>query len=162
MNASPKESVTSGVNASGEAVPKSTEKIDSGFESAHTAVNAKFSQGLGGAAHPSQGKIHGDTESLPVFEMDTPWEMFLTGRKLTVAVYSRTHRDRDTKHAEKQSSSTVKPSVPGRSKPSLIKPVLRAEVVHPAFVVNTQSRGPRIQVSCFDINMAGPSRTLGM
>ena len=125
------------------------ERIDSGFESTRTEVTTKFNQGM----------VHDNTINAPVFETDVPWEVFLTGRKLTAAVYSRIPRDE--KPTGKQFHSTIKPSLPGRSKPSLIKPVLRVELVHPALIVNTQFSGPRIQVSCFDVIVAGASPVKG-
>lgn len=96
-------------------------------------------------------------EKTPEIKNEVPWEVFLTGRKLAAAVYTRTPRDH--KPAERELSS--KQSLPGRGQSIQIKPVLRVELVHPALIVNTQSSGPRIQVSCFDIRIAGPSTGKG-
>lgn len=134
------------------------DRIDSGFESARTDPTAKFSKERVVMPHFNQGKIHDNVENVPGFETEAPWEVFLTGRKLTVAVYSQIPRDE--KPAGKE-LPTAKPSLPGRSKPVLIKPVLRVELVHPALIVNTHSSGPRIQVSCFDVGVAGVSLTRG-
>ena len=129
------------------------DRIDSGFESARTDPTAKFSKGGVVMPHFNPGKIHDNVESVPGFETEAPWEVFLTGRKLTVAIYCRRPVGKEV--------PTTKPSLPGRSKPVLIKPVLRAELVHPALIVNTHSSGPRIQVSCFDVGVAGASPTRG-
>lgn len=134
------------------------DKIDSGFESGRTEPTAKFSKDRGGMSHFSVGTIQDNTESVATFETEAPWEVFLTGRKLTIAIYSRIPRDE--KPAEKEIHST-KTSFSGRSKPVLIKPVLRVELVHPALIVNTHTSGPRIQVSCFDVSVTGASSTSG-
>lgn len=144
-----------------EDVRENPDRIDSGFESTRTDINTKFSRGRGGMSHGNvkHGRIRENMENVSRFETEVPWEVFLTGRKLTVAAYSRIPRDE--KPTGKELPSAAKPSVPGRSKPVLIKPVLRVELVHPALIVNTQSSGPRIQVSCFDVSIAGASPTKG-
>lgn len=142
----------------GEGIKESPERIDSGFESTRTDLTSKFSKGRG-VSHFNQDMVHNNVVNVPGFETETPWEVFLTGRKLTVAAYSRIPRDE--KPAGKELSSSVKPSLHGRSKPVLIKPVLRVELVHPALTVNTHSSGPRIQGSCFDVSIAGASPTKG-
>ena len=134
------------------------DRIDSGFESVRTEHTAKISKERVVMPHFNQEKIHDNGESIPGFETEAPWEVFLTGRKLTVAVYSRIPRDEKPVGKE---VTTGKPSLPGRSKPVLIKPVLRVELVHPALIVNTHSSGPRIQVSCFDVGVSGTSPTRG-
>ena len=137
---------------------ESLERIDSGFESVHTNLTAKVSKGTGGIQSQfTRGRIQHNAMKTPGIETEVPWEIFLTGRKLTAAVYSRIPLDE--KPAERELPS--KPNLPGRSKSTQIKPVLRVELVHPALTVNTQSSGPRIQVSCFDVSVAGASPTKG-
>lgn len=133
------------------------DRIDSGFESTHTNLTAKFSKGTGGISNISRQRTHRNMEKAPDVENEVPWEVFLTGRKLTAAVYSRIPLDE--KPAERQMPS--KPNLPGRGRSKQIKPVLRVELVHPALIVNTQSSGPRIQVSFFDVNIAGAAPTKG-
>ena len=133
------------------------DKIDSGFESSRTNLTAKFSKVAGGVSNVSIGRSQHNVEKAAGIENEVPWEVFLTGRKLTAAVYSRIPLDE--KPTEEQLRS--KPNLPGRGKITQIKPVLRVELVHPALIVNTQSSGPRIQVSCFDVNVAGTSPTTG-
>lgn len=133
------------------------DKIDSGFESARTNLTAKFCKGAGEISNVSRGRTRHNVEKAPEIENEVPWEIFLTGRKLTAAVYSRIPLDE--KPAEEEFRS--KPNLPGRGKVTQIKPVLRVELVHPALIVNTQSSGPRIQVSCFDVNVAGTSPSKG-
>lgn len=133
------------------------DKIDSGFESSRTNLTAKFSKVAGGTSNLSRGRTQHNTEKAPGIENEVPWEVFFTGRKLTAAVYSRIPLDE--KPAEEELRS--KPNLPGRGKIAQIKPVLRVELVHPALIVNTQSSGPRIQVSCFDVSVAGNSPTTG-
>lgn len=96
-------------------------------------------------------------DKAPDVESEVPWEVFLTGRKLAAAVYSRIPLDE--KPAEREFPS--KPNLPGRGRSKQIKPVLRVELVHPALIVNTQSSGPRIQVSCFDVKVAGTAPAKG-
>ncbi len=133
------------------------DRIDSGFESGRTNLTAKFSKGTGGISSTSRQRTHHNVEKAPDAENEVPWEIFLTGRKLTAAVYSRIPLDE--KPAERELPS--KPNLPGRGRSKQIKPVLRVELVHPALIVNTQSSGPRIQVSCFDVNVAGAAPTKG-
>lgn len=133
------------------------DKIDSGFESARTNLTAKFSKGAGGISNLSQVRTQHNGEKAVGIENEVPWEVFLTGRKLTAAVYSRVPMEEKPAVEEFRS----KPNLPGRGKTAQIKPVLRVELVHPALIVNTQSSGPRIQVSCFDVNVAGTSPTTG-
>ena len=132
-------------------------KIDSGFESSRTNLTAKFSKGAGGISNLSRGRTQHKVEKALGIENENPWEVFLTGRKLTAAVYSRIPLDE--KPAEEELRS--KPNLPGRGKIAQIKPALRVELVHPALIVNTHSSGPRIQVSFFDVNVAGNSPTTG-
>ena len=133
------------------------DKIDSGFESARTNLTTKFSKAVGGISNLNRGRTPRNADKPPGVENEVPWEVFLTGRKLTAAVYSRIPLDE--KPAERELRS--KPNLPGRGKIAQVKPVLRVELVHPALIVNTQSSGPRIQVSCFDVSVAGTSPTTG-
>ncbi len=133
------------------------DRIDSGFESERTNLTAKFSKGTGGISNISRQRTHHNVEKAPDVENKVPWEVFLTGRKLTAAVYSRIPLDE--KPAERELPS--KPNLPGRGRSKQIKPVLRVELVHPALILNTQSSGPRIQVSCFDVNITGAASTKG-
>ena len=133
------------------------DKIDSGFESARTNLTTKFSKGAGGISNLNRGRTPRNADKPPAVENEVPWEVFLTGRKLTAAVYSRIPLDEKPAKEELRS----KPSLPGRGKTAQIKPVLRVELVHPALIVNTQSNAQRIQVSCFDVNVAGTSPTTG-
>lgn len=133
------------------------DKIDSGFESARTNLTTKFSKAAGGISNLNRGRTPRNADKLPGVENEVPWEVFLTGRRLTAAVYSRIPLDE--KPAEKELRS--KPNLPGRGRIAQVKPVLRVELVHPAVIVNTQSSGPRIQVSCFDVSVAGTSPTTG-
>ena len=133
------------------------DKMDSGFESSRTNLTARFSKGARGISNVTRGRTQYNTEKAPATENDVPWEVFLTGRKLTAAIYNRIPLDKKPGEEELRS----KPSLPGRGKNAQIKPVLRVELVHPALIVNTQSSGPRIQVSCFDVNVTGNSPTTG-
>lgn len=133
------------------------DKIDSGFESARTNLTTKFSKDAGGIPNLSRRRTPRNADKPPGIENEVPWEVFLTGRKLTAAVYSRIPQGEKPAKEELRS----KPNLPGRGKTAQIKPVLRVELVHPALIVNTQSNASRIQVSCFDVNVAGTSPTTG-
>lgn len=133
------------------------DRIDSGFESGRTNLTAKFSKATGGISNIGRRRTRHNIEIAPDGKNEVPWEVFLTGRKLAAAVYNRIPLDE--KPAERELPS--KPNLPGRGKSKQIKPVLRVELVHPALIVNTQSSGPRIQMSCFDVNVAGAAPSKG-
>ncbi|XP_068695500.1 intermembrane lipid transfer protein VPS13B-like isoform X2 [Montipora foliosa] len=146
------------VPSSAEGIRGSPGRIDSGFESMPTQTTANFGTQKRDITKFKVGNFDDNIENGTGIETEAPWEIFVTGRKLSVSVYSKIHRD------DKPTDNEVlpaKPSLPGRCKPAMIKPVLRVELVHPALVMNTHSTSPRIQVSCFDVNVAGVSSSIG-
>ena len=146
------------VPSSAEGIRGSPGRIDSGFESMPTQTTANFGTQKRDITKFKVGNFDDNTENGTGLETEAPWEIFVTGRKLSVSVYSKIHRD------DKPTDNEVlpaKPNLPGRCKPAMIKPVLRVELVHPALVMNTHSTAPRIQVSCFDVNVAGVSPSMG-
>ena len=136
---------------------QSVDRIDSGFESTRSNLSPNFRKDRSGISKFPVEKGSCNTYKPPEKQSEVPWEVFLTGRKLSAAVYSQfllEDKFEDRVFASKQ-------SMPGRGKSIQIKPFLRVELVHPALIVNTQSSDPRIQVSCFDISITGPSTEKG-
>lgn len=158
MNESAKASSDSSVVRSPDDVfLQSVDRIDSGFESTRSNLSPNFRKDRSGISKFPVEKGSCNTYKPPEKQSEVPWEVFLTGRKLSAAVYSQfllEDKFEDRVFASKQ-------SMPGRGKSIQIKPVLRVELVHPALIVNTQSSDPRIQVSCFDISITGPSTEKG-
>lgn len=143
-------------------VPSSVEAIrengiDSGFESMRTKATENIVAQKRDLSDFHPGKTDEHEENLPR-SLEAPWELFVSGRKLSMSVYNKVLR-----HAEPAAKEVhpTKTNLPPRSKPSLVKPVLRVELVHPAVVVSTHTISPRIQMSCFDVNITGVSPTMG-
>ena len=135
------------------------DRIDSGFESMGTKAAGNIVPQKRDLSDFHPGKVDDNEESHSRFQsLGAPWEIFVSGRKLSVSVYHKIPRYDEP--AGKEVHST-KANLPPRSKPGLIKPVLRVELVHPAVVVSTHTISPRIQMSCFDVNITGVSLAMG-
>ena len=147
-------SEVTGAGVPDELIPE-RERIDSGFESSQTNFTKRFGKAADGTLKVLQEKSLNKTTGLPETDTEIPWEIFLSGRKLTAAVYVRVEQEETSPDTTPRISTKL--SVPRRTKPTHIKPVLQVELAHPAIVVNTLSSGSRIEVSCFDVSITGTS-----
>lgn len=146
LSASTIKSTNSPVTQSLNNVTHDPEKHDSGIESGRTDVTR-------------QGKPDAPTPLLKTQQLlpksglnaNIPWEIFLTGRKMTVSVYiRRSHEQRSS-----LTKAVKKPIFLGANRSFQIKPVVQVQLVHPALIMKTQSQGPHMQISCYDVNITG-------
>lgn len=143
-------------------VPSSVEAIrENGIDSGFESMGTKAAQNIVAQKrdlldfHPGNTDKH--EENHPQ-SLEAPWEIFVSGRKLSVSIYNKVLRHDEPAAKEVQPTKT---NLPPRSKPGLVKPVLRVQLAHPAVVVSTHTISPRIQMSCFDVNITGVSPTMG-
>ena len=122
----------------------SSERLDSGFESLYIRSTKQLKR--------SERKNTDHALSEPT-SSEVPVEVLITGRKLLARVYVQS-RGKPLVGAQDPSRS---PRVRHQTRKEMrhILPVVQVQVVHPAVIVNTYSKAPKIQVTCYDVTVSG-------